>query len=856
MNNRHKKPSGIPWHLIIFFLVLSTGIGAIGYYYYRGQLENAMKEKMKELSAIADLKVEQIEHWREERMIDASYIYNNPVIADQIMHLQKNPSSSVHRRDILGWMKPVQENRHYEQMYLFDREMNVLIALPEQHGEFCPEMKMHLEQAMHTKRVLMTDLFRNRALHIYMDIVIPLIAPAGEDTPIAGFVVLRINPNDFLYPLILSWPVPSTTAESLLIRHEGGEVIFLNELRHRKNTAFIMRFPVTKKDLPAAMASRGIKGEVEGIDYRGVPVLAAIRNIHDSPWHLIAKVDKSEVLSLHHLQFRLIASLSGILIIALGLIAGMLWRHQQAQFYRRHEERFRQLFENMSSGVAVYETTDNGENFLFVDMNHAAERITHVSRTDIVGENVTDAFPGIREMGLLEVFQRVWRSGTPETYPATRYTDEKLSFWVHNYVYKLPSGELVAIFDDITERKQAEEALHYQEALLKETGRIAKVGGWEFDTASLRGTWTDEVAHIHDFDPDDETNVEIGLSYYQGESRTRIETAVKEAIEMGKPYDLELEMTTPKGNHKWVRTIGHPIVEDGKVVKVRGSFQDITEQKHAEKELRIYRDHLETLVQERTAELEQANVRLRELDRLKSMFIASMSHELRTPLNSIIGFTGIILQGMVGPLNEEQQKQLTMVKNSARHLLDLINDIIDLSKIEAGKVQLFVEEFDLSILMQEVFSSFRNSAEKKGLGFSLHMPDSVVVVSDRKRIQQVMLNLVGNAIKFTDKGSVKIVARYGEQGTDRKGREPSDDGFIEITVEDTGIGIRQEDMNKLFTAFGMVRVEGMPVQEGTGLGLYLSKKLAALLGGTITAASEFGKGSRFSFTLPVRRGYA
>lgn len=854
MNN--KKPSGIPWHLIIIFLLLSTGIAAIGYHYYNVQVESATKEKMKELSAIADLKVHQIEHWREERMIDASYIYKNPLIADQIMRFRKNSSSSALRREILGWMKPVQENRHYEEIYLFDREMNVLIALPEQHGGVYPEMKMHLEQAMHAKHVLISDLFRNRASKIYMDIVIPLIAPAGLNTPIVGFVVLRINPNESLYPLILSWPIPSATAESLLVRHEGSEILFLNELRHRKNTAFTLRFPVTKQDLPAAMASRGIKGEVEGIDYRGVPVLAAIKHIPDSPWHLIAKVDKSEVLSLHHLRFRLIVILTGILVMVFGLIAGMLWRHQQTQFYRRHEERFRQLFENMSSGVAVYETPDNGKSFFFVDMNHAGENITRVNRNDIVGENVLDAFPGIREMGLLEVFRRVWRSGNPETHPATRYTDEKLSFWVHNYVYKLPSGELVAIFDDITERKQAEEALRYHEALLMETGKIAKVGGWEFDPASLRGTWTDEVAHIHDLDPEEETNVEIGLSFYHGKSRTRIETAVKEAIEKRKPYDLELEMITAKGNHKWVRTIGHPIVEDGKVVKVRGSFQDITEQKNAEEELRIYRDHLETLVQERTAELEQANVRLRELDRLKSMFIASMSHELRTPLNSIIGFTGIILQGMVGPLNEEQQKQLTMVKNSARHLLGLINDIIDLSKIEAGKVQLFVEEFDLSILMREVFSSFRNSAEKKGIGVSLHMPDSIVIVSDRKRIQQVVLNLVGNAIKFTDKGSVKIVARRREQGTDRKGGEPTDNGFIEIIVEDTGIGIRQEDMNKLFTAFGMIRVEGMPVQEGTGLGLYLSKKLAALLGGTITAASEFGKGSRFSFTLQGRRGYA
>jgi signal transduction histidine kinase len=243
-------------------------------------------------------------------------------------------------------------------------------------------------------------------------------------------------------------------------------------------------------------------------------------------------------------------------------------------------------------------------------------------------------------------------------------------------------------------------------------------------------------------------------------------------------------------------------------------------------------------VQLRT-ELEQANIQLKELDRLKSMFIASMSHELRTPLNSIIGFTGIILQGIVGDITEEQRKQLTMVKNSANHLLALINDIIDISKIETGKVELAIDEFDLSSLMEEVKDSFKVVAAEKGLKIFLKMPTSLVVKSDERRTKQVIVNLVSNAIKFTDKGKIEIMLA-------KKDRR------AEVSVSDTGIGIKKEDLDKLFKAFSKIHIKGRPNQEGTGLGLYLSKKIIGLLGGEISVKTEFGKGSKFTFTLPLK----
>jgi len=265
--------------------------------------------------------------------------------------------------------------------------------------------------------------------------------------------------------------------------------------------------------------------------------------------------------------------------------------------------------------------------------------------------------------------------------------------------------------------------------------------------------------------------------------------------------------------------------------------QDISDRLRAEETLKQAHNELEIKVNERTQELTQANLQLQELDQLKSMFIASMSHELRTPLNSIIGFTGILLMGMTGPISDEQKRQLSMVKNSANHLLALINDVIDVSKIESGKIDLAIMEFDLTATIMEIKDSFKTVIEDKGIGLAVDISRSVVIRSDQRRVKQILMNLIGNAIKFTDKGQIII-------------RVLVKDKNIDIMVKDSGIGIKKEDLDKLFKAFSRIYTEGV-LREGTGLGLHLSQRLALLLGGTITAASEYGKGSEFTFSLPL-----
>ena len=237
--------------------------------------------------------------------------------------------------------------------------------------------------------------------------------------------------------------------------------------------------------------------------------------------------------------------------------------------------------------------------------------------------------------------------------------------------------------------------------------------------------------------------------------------------------------------------------------------------------------------------IEETNQRLQELDRLKSMFIASMSHELRTPLNSIIGFTGILLQGLAGELNEEQMDQLGRVSRAGNHLLALITDVIDVSKIEAGKVELFREVFLIDELINEARNLILPDAEAKGLTLEIQRVESIQLNTDRRRLLQCVMNLLSNAVKYSEKGNILVSIQKENEN-------------VKINVTDEGIGIAEDDQALLFNSFVRLESHLKTKIPGTGLGLYLTKKIVTeLLGGKITAKSQLSQGSCFSIIIPL-----
>ncbi len=256
--------------------------------------------------------------------------------------------------------------------------------------------------------------------------------------------------------------------------------------------------------------------------------------------------------------------------------------------------------------------------------------------------------------------------------------------------------------------------------------------------------------------------------------------------------------------------------------------------------LSIKRDISLIELSKRTNELEEANIKLKQKDKHKTEFLANMSHELRTPLNSIIGFSSIMLMGISGDLNKEQNKQLGMVKNSARHLLNLINDVLDISKIDAGKKDVFPEKFYIKKLIKEVVATISPMTKSKKLNIIEEKFRDIIIFSDKKLIKQILINIINNAVKYTNTGSIRIKYRKLKKE------------YISIKIIDTGIGIKKEDINKLFVSFKQIDMSSTKEHRGTGLGLFLSKGLITVLGGTITVKSEFGKGSEFTVKFPVK----
>jgi protein-histidine pros-kinase len=268
-------------------------------------------------------------------------------------------------------------------------------------------------------------------------------------------------------------------------------------------------------------------------------------------------------------------------------------------------------------------------------------------------------------------------------------------------------------------------------------------------------------------------------------------------------------------------SLGPLATEDGTLVM--SAIRDITERKR-----------IQRVLHEKNLELEAAAA-------AKDRFLATMSHELRTPLNAVLGFTGTLLLRLPGPLTTDQEKQLRTIQSSARHLLSLINDLLDLAKIESGKASVHSEPIRLAEVVEEVAAALRPQAESKGLRFRLELSRRAPVLeTDRRAVHQILLNLTNNAIKFTERGEVAItVGRRTEGGTTVE----------EVRVTDTGCGIEPEDQAQLFQAFAQLDSSSTRRYEGTGLGLHLSRKLAELIGAHIRLESVPGEGSTFALVF-------
>jgi PAS domain S-box-containing protein len=392
---------------------------------------------------------------------------------------------------------------------------------------------------------------------------------------------------------------------------------------------------------------------------------------------------------------------------------------------------------------------------------------------------------------------------------------------------------------DFADEEGCREFLERAETLI----RMGRNWVWDVNTDQLY--WSDEVVRIYGVDPlTFDCKASSLAKLIHPDDLWKRERAIAQALEGNQvaPYDYRVRRADNSERVVLVEDMHLEHTRDGAPAYMCGVIRDITEIKQLEEQLGLLNEELELRVRARTAQLEQANARLQELDRLKSMFIATTSHELRTPLNSILGFISMTLQGLSGELNEEQTDNLSRAHGSALHLLSLVNDIIDISKLEAGKTECYPESLLLHELVAEATGVLEPQIRGKGLLLQVEVPSGLLLFTDRKRLLQCLLNLVGNAAKFTERGSILISAR--ETGP-----------VAELSVTDTGIGIAEKDLHRLFQPFERLESRLRVKAGGTGLGLYLTRKLCNdILQGSVTVQSRVGEGSVFTLRIPREIG--
>lgn len=408
-----------------------------------------------------------------------------------------------------------------------------------------------------------------------------------------------------------------------------------------------------------------------------------------------------------------------------------------------------------------------------------------------------------------------------------------------------PLGELVGFFGvsrDITDEENARKALIEAKEIAEKTGRelritkdmleqtsiVAKVGGWKADL--MKGTlhWTDITKEIHEVDEDFQPDLLSGINFYkEGEHREKVQRVVEQAIDHGKPFNVELQIISQKGNERWVRSIGHPEFIKGKCVGLYGTFQDITEEVNIRQALVEAKEFAENAA------------------RIKQEFLANISHEIRTPMNAILGFTRILLKS---EHEAEQEEYLQSIYDSADTLLVVINDILDFSKIQSGKFTIEKVHFSMYKLLSSQRKLFSLKVDELSVNLIFDTDNRLpaAVQGDPTRINQILNNLISNAIKFTKKGHVKVTTKIVSQEGELY--------HLRIEVKDTGIGIAKDKQESIFNSFEQEKGNTSRIYGGTGLGLTIVKKLVELMDGTITVESEEGVGSAFIVHLSFDLG--
>ena len=524
---------------------------------------------------------------------------------------------------------------------------------------------------------------------------------------------------------------------------------------------------------------------------------------------------------------------------------------------KENEERYKGITQSTASCIAVYEPIDNGQNFRFIEINPMAEKVENITNDKVIGKTVTEVFPGVVEFGLFKVFQEVYQSGKPQHFPVGIYKDKRIQGYRENYVYKLSSGEIVAVYQDVTKRKRAEQVQKVLYNISKATlttanmdeliSQIQKQVNSVIDTSNffvaLYNKKTDSLSMLYYSDSKDHFTsapAKNTLSKYVIETNKSLlaNLSVKKRLE--EEGKLEHQGSLSK---VWLgvplrindKNIGVVAVQDyDNEDAYNENDQELLEFIAGQISISIYRKMMEE-------NLKKALEKAKESDRLKSAFLANMSHEIRTPMNGILGFASLLKDSSL--TSTEITRYTDIIETSGERMLNIINNLVNISKIEAGIVTVRKTATKINDLLHYFNTFFYPEAKSKNLllTFTTGLPaEQAIVDTDSEKLNAILMNLIKNSIKYTHQGSIEFGYKLK-------------DNYLEFFVADTGIGIPKDRQDAVFDRFIQADIEDSEVYEGAGLGLAISKAYVEMLGGTIRLESTEGVGSTFFFTIPYTK---
>jgi len=806
------------WFLLVFFL-FTAGIISIGSYLYLDYSRNYRNEVEKQLSAIGNLKALEIVQWRKERLGDGNTFFKNPAFSRLVRRYFDNPQDTDARDQLQAWIGRFFEYYQYSRVSLFDGQGIRRMTLPDDAAPSPSAVFLRdIPEVLRTKKMIFQDFYRHDTdQRIYLAVLVPIL-DMQDTSRVLGVLALRIDPQLYLYPLLNRWPTPSKTAETLLVRREGSEVVFLNELRFQTNTALNMRAPLDRVSMPAVQAVLGKKGIMEGIDYRGTQVVAALHSVPGSEWFLIARMDSEEVYA--PLQERLWVTIVSIAILFLGMGA-FLWiflQRQSVKVYKCLASQARRLasFVRDSNDAIIIHDFDgrisawNRRAALMYGYSEAEALLANVELLSIPGKFAEEN----------DFIRRLLENKEALSFETQRVSKDGriLDIWMTVTELTDEAGSPVCIVSterDITARKREEKLLVDSELsyrrlfeaardgiliLNAETGMVIDVNPYLIELLGVsrevfleRHVW--ELGFFKDLIANEANFAELQQKGY-----ARYEDMALEGHD-GKRHEVEFISNSYLAN-------------DVKVIQC--NIRDISDRVKTAKELK-----------QSALDLEKKNV---ELER----FLYSASHDLKSPVVTIRTFLGYLEQDMAGADAESIEQDLRFLNAATKKMVQLLENLLELSRI--GYVVSEPVRVTLKDLGKETITAVAGQIVERGVAVKVSGID-VALFGDRLRLAEIWQNLVENACKFMGTQTEPCI----EIGVEERGEERV------FFVRDNGIGINPRYCTKIFDLFERLD----PKAEGTGLGLALVKRIVELYAGRIWVESAGqGQGACFYFTLP------